>query len=141
MVRAMSNVYDFSKHKSALQKRTGFTADQNERAWADLGILLEGMQKNPSAPFPVTAAADEALHLLLEDDAAISDLTVSLFGDGATIIHDPTAYGTPAFASAWANTRGAFAAHGVDLPADYRDADKSDPRSAAACWLVIHKAA
>ncbi|WP_454021272.1 hypothetical protein [Azospirillum sp. Marseille-Q6669] len=137
----MSNIYDFSKHKSALQSRTGFTDGQNEQAWTDLGILLEGMQKNQAVPYPVTAAADEALHLLLEDGAAVQKLAETLFGEGATIIHDPTAYGTPEFAAAWANTRGAFAAHGVDLPADYRDADKADARSAAACWLLIHKAA
>ncbi|CAO3407830.1 hypothetical protein [Azospirillum largimobile] len=118
--------YDFTRYRDAMVERFGFSEADRDAAWADLTIILCAMETNPTKPFALTAAADNALHSLVLDTAGLMRFSEVVFGPGAVAVHDPFAYGTPQFDEGWANTRAAFRAAGaLEPPANYRDASNT----------------
>jgi len=131
---------DFGRYKHAMVERFGFTEVERDSSWNDLMIILNAMEREPQKSFALTVGADHALHGLLLDTMGHFQISQSVFGPGALMIHDPFAYGTPAFVEAWENTRAAFAAEGIELPADWRaGAAKPDARSAEACVMSVQQ--
>jgi len=120
--------FDFSPIKQAMVSE-GHAPAHVEACFADLLILLHDAEDTGRA-HAMTEGADEALHAVLADRMAWRRLGTAIHG--AEMIHDANAYGTPAFAAAWENTRTAFANHGIELAADYRS-DVGGFRSAGAC--------
>lgn len=115
--------YDFSRYREAMVERFGFSEGDRDAAWADLAIILEALEADPSKPYALTVAADNALHALVLDTAGLIRFSEAVFGEGAMAVHDPFAYGTPEFDAGWDNTRAAFRAAGaVEPPVNYRDA-------------------
>lgn len=136
--------YDFDRYKEAMVVRFGFSEQARDSSWHDLTIILRALETEPAQKFALTAGADDALHGLLLDTAGHYRFSEAVFGAGAVVVHDPFAYGTPEFEVAWQNTRAAFAAEGVDLPADYMAATPrpiADPRRAEACFLFVTQVA
>lgn len=118
--------YDFTRYRDAMVERFGFSEADCAAAWADLTIILCAMEANPTKPFALTAAADNALHSLVLDTAGLMRFSEAVFGPGAVAVHDPFAYGTPQFDEGWENTRAAFRAAGAhEPPANYRDASNT----------------
>lgn len=120
--------FDFSPFKRAMLNE-GHAPDYVNACFGDLTILLHDAEDTGRA-HAMTEGADKALHVILADRMAWRRLGVAIHG--VEMIHDANAYGTPAFGAAWENTRSAFAAHGIDLAADYR-LNVGSFRSAAAC--------
>ena len=118
--------YDFTRYRDAMVERFGFSETDRDAAWADLTIILQAMEANPTKPFALTVAADNALHGLVLDTVGLMRFSEAVFGPGAVVVHDPFAYGTPEFDEGWANTRAAFRAAGAqEPPANYRDASNA----------------
>ena len=115
--------YDFTRYRDAMVERFGFSEADRDAAWADLAIILCALEANPTKPFALTVAADNALHSLVLDTAGLMRFSEAIFGEGFVVTHDPFAYGTPPFDAGWENTRSAFRAAGTqEPPANYRDA-------------------
>lgn len=129
--------FDNSKIRGITEMRLG--SKKSNESWSDLIVILSYLKDNPDQYVPVTESADEALHDILLDTPTHLALSEAIFGRGAVISHDPNAYGTDAFAMAWANTRAAFASNGINLPENYTEADASSRHRAATCWVTVHK--
>jgi len=118
--------YDFSRHREAMVERFGFSEADRDAAWVDLTIILCALEANPTKPFALTVAADNALHSLVLDTAGLLRFSETIFGVGAVAAHNPFEYGTPKFDEGWENTRAAFRAAGaLEPPANYRDASNA----------------
>lgn len=124
--------FDFSSVRQTIIAKGG-TAEQADNALRDMLIILHAVE-DTGEPHAITKAADQALHGLLLDTALVMRFSGTVFGAGHVLVHDPRAYGTPAFDVAWQNTRAAFAKHGIDLPADYRSGAEGQ-RSAESCLI------
>ncbi len=132
--------YDFSRYQETMVSRFGHTEDESNASWSDLKIILNAMEKNPEKTYALTAGADNALHPLLLDTAGLVRFSGQVFGAGTLMMHDPFCYGTPEFEAAWQNTREAFAAHGIELPVDYR-VNEASSRDAETCVLNVNRVA
>lgn len=113
----------------------GVSQEKADACWADLLIILHALE-DTGLPHAVTEGADEALHTITNDTAALLRVSAAIHGVGAVIAHDPQAYGTAEFDVAWANTCAAFAKRGIKLTTDYRS-DVGGFRSAASCLVLV----
>lgn len=134
---------DFSRYKTAMIEREGYSQEVAEESWRDLLVLLNAMEAEPDKAFALTVSADRALHGLLLDTVGHFKFSTSVFGAGKIVVHDPYAYATPEFDAAWENTRTAFAKVGLDLPADYRNQPKArkDSQQAEVCLVSVREQA
>lgn len=134
---------DFSRYKTAMIEREGYSQDVAEESWRDLLVLLNAMEAEPEKSFALTVSADRALHGLLLDTVGHFKFSTAVFGAGKIVVHDPYAYATPEFDAAWENTRAAFAKVGLDLPADYRNQPKvrKDNEQAEVCLVAVREQA
>ncbi|MGL1409709.1 hypothetical protein ACSTIY_00150, partial [Vibrio parahaemolyticus] len=79
--------------------------------------------------------ADTVLHSLLKTPEMWQYMR-DAFGADAVPNHDPNAWGTEEYLTAWKNTRAAFLTHGIELEADPA-ASRGDGRQAEFCFLTV----
>jgi len=119
---------------------TGLSPAELAQGRADLDIILKAMEARPDQKFAVTGLADTVLHSLL-DMPELAQYICDTFGADAVAHHDPEAWGTEEYATAWTNTRRAFAAHGIELEADAAatraDGGRADGRQAELCFMSV----
>lgn len=119
---------------------TGLSPAELAQGRADLEIILKAIEAQPDQKFAVTGLADTVLHSLL-DMPELAQYMCDTFGPDAIAHHDPEAWGTDEYAVAWANTRRAFAAHGIELEADAAatraHGGRTDGRQAELCFMSI----
>eukprot|EP01012_Entosiphon_sulcatum_P026616 TRINITY_DN32086_c0_g1_i1.p1 TRINITY_DN32086_c0_g1~~TRINITY_DN32086_c0_g1_i1.p1 ORF type:complete len:156 (+),score=21.80 TRINITY_DN32086_c0_g1_i1:246-713(+) len=133
--------FDFQPYRDALVNREKMTPADADRCVGDLKIILSAMEREPDKTFALTVSADNALHGLLLDTVGAFRLAGRMFGAGKVFVHNPYVFGTPEYDIAWANTRSAFAEHGIDLPADYRKGAADRAIDAEVCFLTVRTAA
>jgi hypothetical protein len=109
--------------------KDGMSPAKAEAAASDYGRFLALVSdEKPTCP---PSLADLAWHRHLEMETYAAD-TVKMCG--RVLNHDPSAFGTPDFAEAWADTRARWAAaYGEDLEIDPTKADVA-ASGPAACW-------
>lgn len=116
---------------------TGLSPAELAQGCTDLAIILDAMEARPDQKFAVTGLADTVLHSLLEKPEMTRYMR-NTFGADAVPNHDPDAWGTEEYATAWINTRRAFARHGIELEADPA-ATRTDGRQAELCFMTVSR--
>lgn len=113
-------------------KREGLPADRAPAAVETYRQFLTLVAAYPKMAICVPSDADKIWHQhILATGQYAKDCTALC---GRSIHHDPTAFGTPEFHAAWAETAKLYKDHfGVDLDSDPTALDRT-PLSAATCY-------
>ena len=131
-ITAKVNAIDLAAAMDAAIKRENLPAERAPAAVAAYRQFLTLAAANPGKPVCVPSDADKIWHQHMLQSKQYRDDCKALCG--RHLDHDPTAFGTPEFNAAWAETVRLYKdTFGVDLDSDPASLDRT-PLSAANCY-------